>query len=70
MIVQDIWTDIVSICRLYPQLLIFLSLAIGYAVGKIKVVGFSLGSTASVLLAALALGQIGVEITPLIKAIA
>jgi len=70
MIVQDIWTDIVSICRLYPQLLIFLSLAIGYAVGKIRVVGFSLGSTASVLLAALALGQIGVEITPLIKAIA
>ncbi len=70
MIVQDIWADIVSICRLHPQLLIFLSLAIGYAVGKIKVVGFSLGSTASVLLAALALGQIGVEITPLIKAIA
>lgn len=70
MIVQDIWREIVSICRLHPQLLIFLSLAIGYAVGKIKVAGFSLGSTASVLLAALALGQIGVEITPLIKAVA
>ena len=38
--------------------------------GKIKVIGFSLGSTASVLLAALALGQMDVTITPLIKAIA
>jgi putative transport protein len=63
-------TDIVSICRLHPQLLIFLSIAIGYAVGQIKVVGFSLGSTASVLLAALVLGQIGVEIDPLLKSIA
>ncbi len=70
MFFQDIWTELVSLCRSHPQLLIFLSLAIGYAFGKIKVAGFSLGSTASVLLAALALGQIGVEITPLIKSVA
>ena len=70
MFFQDIWTELVSLCRAHPQLLIFLSLAIGYAVGKIKVAGFSLGSTASVLLAALALGQIGVEIGPLIKSVA
>jgi len=62
-------TDIAAICRDHPQILVFLSLAIGYFVGKIKLFGFSLGSTASVLLAALVLGQIEVNITPLIKTI-
>ena len=70
MIVQDVVNDVVSVCRNHPQILIFLSLAIGYYVGKIKVGGFSLGSTASVLLAALVLGQVDVTITPLIKDIA
>lgn len=69
MIFQTIWTDVVSLCREHPELLIFFSLAIGYAVGKIKVFGFSLGSTASVLLTALVVGQLDVEITPLIKSI-
>jgi AspT/YidE/YbjL antiporter-like protein len=67
---DTLWHDIVSICQNHPQLLVFLSLAIGYFVGKIKLFGFSLGSTASVLLAALALGQLDVTITPLIKSVA
>lgn len=70
MIIDTLWHDVVSICKDHPQLLIFLSLAIGYFVGKLKLFGFSLGSTASVLLAALALGQLDVTITPLIKAVA
>jgi len=67
---MDLLNHFVSICREYPQILIFLSLAIGYYVGKIKIFGFSLGSTATVLLAALVLGQMDVTITPLIKAVA
>jgi len=67
---MELWHDIVMICRHHPQLLIFLSLAIGYYIAKINIFGFSLGSTAGVLLAALVLGQIGVSITPLIKDIA
>jgi len=70
MIFQDIIHDVVSLCRNYPEILIFLSLAIGYYVGKIKVFGFSLGATASVLLAAILLGQMDVAVTPLIKTIA
>ena len=65
-----IFHDIVEMCRNHPEILIFLSLAIGYYVGKIKFFGFSLGSTASVLLAALVLGQMNVAVTPLIKAVA
>ncbi len=70
MMLHDIFQAIASICREHPQILLFLSLAIGYYAGKISVYGFSLGSTASVLLAALILGQINVTITPLIKSVA
>ncbi len=56
-----------SICHSYPQIVIFLALALGYAIGKIKIKGFSLSSTVGVLLAALALGQIGVVVPALVK---
>jgi len=61
--------QILQLCRTYPELLIFLSLAGGYFVGKIKVHGFNIGSTAGVLIVALIIGQINVQISPLIKAV-
>lgn len=67
---MTIFDSIVEICRSNPQILVFLSLAIGYYVGKIKFFGFTLGSTASVLLAALVLGQLNVEIPALLKVVA
>ncbi|TET06781.1 aspartate-alanine antiporter [Candidatus Dependentiae bacterium] len=70
MMLHNIFDDIATVCRNYPQILIFLSLAIGYYAGKIEFFGFKLGSTASVLLAAIVLGQMDVEITPLIKSVA
>ena len=60
---------ILDTVREYPQIIIFLALAIGYFVGKIKFFGFNLGSTAGVLLASLVLGQLNVTVTPLIKAV-
>jgi len=62
--------DIVVLCRNHPEILIFLSIGIGYYIGKLKFFGFSLGSTASVLLTALVLGQMDVTVTPLIKTVA
>lgn len=61
---------IADICRSYPQILIFLALAIGYFIGKIKIRGFSIGPTLGVLIAALVLGQINVEIPSLLNAVA
>ncbi len=61
--------DIVEICRSYPQIAVFLAIAIGYFVGKIKFHGFNIGSTAGVLLAALVLGQMSIEVPPLLKAV-
>ena len=64
------WESVVNICRDYPQILIFLALAIGYAADKLKFRGFSLGPTTCTLLAALVLGQINVDVPALLKAVA
>ena len=61
--------DIVEICRSYPQILVFLAIAIGYFVGKIKLCGFNIGSTAGVLIIALVLGQMNIKVPPLLKAV-
>ena len=55
--------DIINICRDYPQIVVFLAIAIGYFIGKIKVFGFNLGSTAGVLLSALVLGQMNIPLS-------
>ena len=60
----------VDLLRAYPQIVIFLCLALGYAIGKIKVKGFSLGATTGCLLAGLVVGQIGIDIPDLLKTIA
>ena len=47
-----------------PEVAIFATLVVGYAVGAIKVGSFKLGGVAGTLLAALAIGQLGVHIDP------
>jgi putative transport protein len=63
------WQDIVAVFRDYPQIVVFLALATGYFVGRMRFFGFNLGSTAGVLLAALILGQMDITVTPLLKTV-
>ncbi|HVM96825.1 MAG TPA: hypothetical protein VMT89_10565, partial [Candidatus Acidoferrales bacterium] len=53
----------------YPELAIFLALAIGYRIGSIKFGGFSLGSVTGVLLAGVLVGQIHIIISPHVKSV-
>ena len=53
--------------RAYPEICIFLALAIGFYIGPIKVAGFNLGNVTATLLAAVAIGQIGVAVPGPIK---
>lgn len=55
--------------RSYPELAIFLSLAIGYWVGGKSFKGFSLGAVTATLLAALLIGQVGITISPTVKSV-
>jgi len=50
-----------------PMAALFLSLAIGYWIGKIKIGNFSLGGMAGTLLAAIVIGQIGVPVDAVVK---
>ena len=53
--------------RTYPEICIFLALAIGFYIGPIKLAGFNLGNVTATLLAAVAIGQLGVAVPGPIK---
>ncbi|CCD39140.1 putative transport protein [Candidatus Paraburkholderia kirkii UZHbot1] len=53
--------------RSYPEIAVFLSLGIGYWVGGKSFNGFSLGAVTATLLAAIAIGQLGITISPNVK---
>jgi putative transport protein len=63
------WQNIVKICQANPQIVIFLAVAVGYAVGKVKIKGISLGSTTGVLIIALILGQITIDVPAIFQAV-
>src|ERR1700753_1363158 len=55
--------------RQYPEIAVFLSLGIGYWFGGKSFKGFSLGAVTSTLLAAIAIGQLGIVISPNVKSV-
>src|SRR5512136_1868725 len=61
------WEWLVTTLRSYPELAIFLALAIGYWIGPKKLGGFALGAVTATLLAAVAIGQLGIQVPGPIK---
>jgi len=55
--------------RSNPELAIFLTLSLGYALGKVRLGTFELGSVTGVLLAGIIIGQIGIVIDPQVKSV-
>jgi putative transport protein len=64
---MGLWQWFVGTLRAYPELAIFLALAVGFLVGPKKLAGFSLGSVTATLLAAVAIGQVGIQVPGPIK---
>src|ERR1700739_349785 len=56
--------------RHYPEIAIFLTLALGYYFGKFTFKGIGLGSVTATLLAGVLIGQVGITISPPLKATA
>jgi putative transport protein len=54
--------------RQYPEIAIFFTLALGYYFGKFTFKGIGLGSVTATLLAGVLIGQIGITISPPLKA--
>ena len=62
-----LWDWLVATLRAHPELAVFLALALGFAVGPLKVMGFTLGNVTATLLAGVLIGQLGIAIAGPIK---
>jgi putative transport protein len=62
-----VWEWIVATLRSYPELSIFLALAVGFWIGPKKLGGFNLGNVTATLLAAIVIGQLGITVPGPIK---
>jgi putative transport protein len=60
---------VVASIRENPELAIFLTLAIGFVIGRIRIGTFSLGNVVGTLLAGVLVGQLGVGVDPLVKVV-
>jgi putative transport protein len=60
---------IVNTLRAHPELVIFLTLALGYYIGGIKMGSFSLGSVTGTLLVGVLIGQLDIAISSQVKSI-
>src|SRR5438094_10286046 len=57
----------VDALRHNPELAIFLTLALGFLVGRLKIGGFSLGTVVGTLLAGVLIGQLDIEVPAVVK---
>jgi len=60
---------LVGILRTYPYIAFFLTLALGYLIGQIKLGGHALGLVTGSLFAGLLVGQLAIELSPELKTI-
>ena len=60
-------TYVVTALRENPALAIFLTLAVGFVIGRIRFGTFSLGNVVGTLLAGVVIGQLDIDVDPLVK---
>jgi putative transport protein len=66
---MDVFAWIVETLRSNPELAIFLTLGFGYWLGNLTLGSFSLGTVTGTLIAGILVGQLGIEISPLVKSV-
>jgi putative transport protein len=58
-----------EILRIHPELTVFLTLALGFSIGLIRIGNFKVGAVLGTLFAGVLIGQIGVQVAPVVKII-
>ena len=58
---------VITALRENPELAIFLTLAVGFLIGRVRIGSFSLGNVVGTLLAGVVIGQLGIPVHPLVK---
>ena len=59
----------VAALREHPELAIFLALAVGFFIGRLRVGSFGLGTVVGTLLAGVLIGQLDIKVPPTVKAV-
>ncbi|HEV8201962.1 MAG TPA: aspartate-alanine antiporter [Candidatus Polarisedimenticolia bacterium] len=62
-------TWVVTALRTHPELAIFLTLACGFVLGRIRLGGFTLGNVVGTLIAGVVIGQLAIPVDPLVKVV-
>src|SRR6476619_2539203 len=60
---------VVSALRSNPELAIFLTIAVGFLVGRVRIGNFSLGVVVGCLLAGVVIGQLGIKVPAIVKTV-
>ncbi|HZV81973.1 MAG TPA: TrkA C-terminal domain-containing protein, partial [Geobacteraceae bacterium] len=60
---------LISILQQYPELAIFLTLAVGFFIGRLRFGNFSLGTVVGTLLAGVLIGQFDIKVSPTVKTV-
>ena len=55
--------------REHPELAIFLTLAAGFVLGKLRIGSFRLGNVVGTLLAGVLIGQLDIHVAPIVKTV-
>ena len=61
--------EIANALREHPELAIFLALAAGFLIGKVRIKSFSLGIVVGTLLAGVVIGQLDIKVAPVVKSV-
>jgi putative transport protein len=60
---------VVATLRENPELAVFLTLALGFVVGRIRIGSFRLGNVVGTLLAGVLIGQLAIDVPPIVKVV-
>ena len=61
--------DMLNALREHPELAIFLTLAVGFVIGRIRIGSFKLGNVLGTLIAGVLIGQLDIKVDPTVKAV-
>jgi len=61
--------NVAEILRRNPELAVFLTLALGFLLGRLRIGTFKVGAVLGTLLAGVSIGQIGIEVPPVLKVV-
>jgi putative transport protein len=62
-------STIADALRHNPELALFLTLAIGFLIGRLKIGTFALGNVVGTLIAGVVVGQLGIQLDPIVKVV-